>query len=414
MHSNIFTVNPHYTLIIAVLVILLGHYITQRVEFLRRYSIPEPVTGGLIVAIVLLLLHHYYGLELRFNEVLKNLCMVTFFASVGLSANLKSLAKGGRPLMMFLCVIAVFVILQDVVGVAAASLLPPLKPLSGLLLGSIPLSGGHSTAGSWGPWFETHYHLQGAAAMSIAAATYGLIAGGILGGPLTSLLLKKTTLPTKEQIAQREKEEQESFIPYGGQERTRLITSMSTLEVLAMFALCLSVSYFLTDLINVHFPDSKFRIPSFVWALLTGIVVRNVLTHAFNYEVFERNIDVLGNVSLYLFLALALISLRLWDLSGLSGVVIIVLLIQTLFIALFLYFVTFPLMGKDYDAAIICAGQCGFGLGATPTAIANIQALTEHFGPSPRAFLLVPLVGAFFIDLINAVVLSFFQYFLTT
>ena len=153
MHSNIFTVNPHYTLIIAVLVILLGHYITQRVEFLRRYSIPEPVTGGLIVAIVLLLLHHYYGLELRFTEVLKNLCMVTFFASVGLSANLKSLAKGGRPLMMFLCVIAVFVILQDVVGVAAASLLPPLKPLSGLLLGSIPLSGGHSTAGSWGPWF---------------------------------------------------------------------------------------------------------------------------------------------------------------------------------------------------------------------------------------------------------------------
>ena len=225
-----------------------------------------------------------------------------------------------------------------------------------------------------------------------------------MGGPLTSLLLKKTTLPTKEQIAQREKEEQESFIPYGGQERTRLITSMSTLEVLAMFALCLSVSYFLTDLINVHFPDSKFRIPSFVWALLTGIVVRNVLTHAFNYEVFERNIDVLGNVSLYLFLALALISLRLWDLSGLSGVVIIVLLIQTLFIALFLYFVTFPLMGKDYDAAIICAGQCGFGLGATPTAIANIQALTEHFGPSPRAFLLVPLVGAFFIDLILSLI----------
>ena len=180
------------------------------------------------------------------------------------------------------------------------------------------------------------------------------------------------------------------------------------LEVLAMFALCLSVSYFITQSFNAYL-----RIPNFVWALLTGIVLRNTLTYGFNYEIFDRNVDLFGNVTLNLFLAMALVSLKLWQLSSLGLMASLVLFIQTLVVVLYVYFITFRVMGKDYDAVVLCAGQCGFGLGATPTAIANMQSLTDMYGPSPKAFLLVPMVGAFFIDIMNSLVLTFFQSILT-
>ncbi|MCV2503030.1 MAG: sodium/glutamate symporter [Neisseriaceae bacterium] len=405
-----FVVNPYYTLITAVLVIILGHFLTKRIPFLKKYSIPEPVTGGLIVSSLLLVLYYTRGFEFQFDEGLKNFCMLSFFASIGLSADFKSLVKGGKPLAIFVVSLMLFVFLQDLVGVISTYFFEPLEPLDGLILGSIPLSGGHSTAASWGAFFEENYGLMGASTMSMTAATYGLVAGGLIGGPMANLLMRKVTPPSKEEIAKRE---DENFILFESQDKVRLITASSTLEVLGMFALCLSVSYFITDFLDTNYPSSIIKIPPFVWALFTGVILRNILTYIFNYDIFDRNIDVFGNVTLYLFLAVALISLKLWQLSGLSYIVVVVLLIQTLLLLFYVYFVTFNVMGRDYDAAIISAGQCGFGLGATPTAIANMQAVTEKFGPSPKAFLIIPLAGAFFIDIINTVILTIFQYFLT-
>ncbi|MFH4354092.1 MAG: sodium/glutamate symporter [Neisseriaceae bacterium] len=408
-HTTSFIVNPYYTLIIAVLVVLLGHLVTKKVPFLSHYSIPEPVTGGLIIALLLSILYAIQGFSFQFNESLKDFCMLSFFASVGLSADLKKLYRGGKPLVLFTVCIFFFLLLQNIVGVGCAFLFKPLAPLHGLILGSIPLAGGHSTASSWGSWFEQQYHLMGASSLSVAAATYGLIAGGLVGGPIAHLMMRKIQPLTSEEVQARHQE----FILFESHEKNRLITADSTLEVLAMFAICLSASYFIADSLNTYFPHSKLRIPSFVWALLTGALLRNTLTYGFSYEVFDRNIDIFGNVTLYLFLAIALISLKLWELSGLSFVAIIILLIQTLTVLAYVYWVTFKVMGKDYDAVILCAGQCGFGLGATPTAIANMQALTDHYGPSPKAFLIVPMVGAFFIDILNALILTFFQYILT-
>lgn len=400
-----FIVNPYYTLIIAVVVIWLGHLLTKRIAFLQQYSIPEPVTGGLLMSMVLLILYYAYHIQFQFNEALKNFCMLSFFASIGLSADLRSLKKGGKPLVIFIICLFFFLLVQDIVGIVSSYFLEPLKPLHGLILGSIPLAGGHGTAGSWGAWFEKQYHLPGAYNLSIAAATYGLVAGGLLGGPVAHLLMRKVTLPCAAEIEKRKKQD---FILFENSAKDRLITTDSMLEVLAMFALCLSVSYFITQSFNTYL-----RIPNFVWALLTGVVLRNTLTYGFNYEIFDRNVDLFGNVTLNLFLAMALVSLKLWQLSSLGLMASLVLFIQTLVVVLYVYFITFRVMGKDYDAVVLCAGQCGFGLGATPTAIANMQSLTDMYGPSPKAFLLVPMVGAFFIDIMNSLVLTFFQSILT-
>ncbi|QRN40725.1 MAG: sodium/glutamate symporter [Neisseriaceae bacterium] len=411
--SNItnFVVNPYYTLIIAVLVIALGHFLTEKITFLKKYSIPQPVTGGLVVSFLLLILYYTHGVEFQFHEGLKNFCMLSFFASAGLSVNLKSLAKSGKPLAILVISLIFFVFLQDIIGVMSTYFFEPLKPLHGLILGSIPLVGGHSTAGSWGSFFEGNYGLIGASTISMTAATYGLVAGGLLGGPIANLLMRKgkVTLPSKVEIAQ---SKNENSVSSEGGTKVRLITASSTLEVLGMVALCLSASYFITNLLNTNYPTSIIKVPPFVWTLFTGVILRNILSHVFNYQVFDRNIDIFGNVTLYLFLAVALISLKLYQLSGLSYIITIVLLIETLFSLLYIYFITFNVMGRDYDAAIICAGQCGFGLGAMPTAIANMQALTEKFGPSPKAFLIIPVAASFFMAMINTIVLTIFQYFL--
>ena len=411
MHVSL---GAYYTLILAVLVLMLGKLLTRHIRLLRDFNIPEPVSGGLVVAAVIFALHRFMGLNLSLESGLQSAFMLVFFSSIGLSANFAKLREGGKGLLVFPLLIAAFILVQNGVGVGLATLLG-LDPLLGLVTGSITLVGGHGTAGAWGSVLETQYGLSGATTLGIACATFGLVIGGLLGGPLAKHLITRHRLARP--LTESEQQQADATTVSEGSavanfespsHAPRLITADAAVETLALFAACLAFAEFMTGLTR----GSAIQLPTFVWALGGGVVIRNLLDHVFGFKVFDRAIDVFGNASLSIYLAIALLSLKLWELSDLAGPLVVILLAQTLLMALYASLVTFRIMGKDYDAAVLAAGHCGFGMGATPTAVANMQAITNQYGPSHKAFILVPLVGAFFIDITNAFVLQLWISFL--
>lgn len=385
------------TLVAASLVLLLGRGLVTRVGFLRAYNIPEPVAGGLVVAVLLLLLRGLADMEVRIDTSLQAPLMLAFFATIGLSADFASLKKGGRKLAIFLLVVTAFLLVQNAMGIGLAKALG-LDPLLGLLAGSVTLSGGHGTGGAWGAVFKEQYGLASAPEIAMASATFGLVLGGLIGGPVARLLVKRVQTPGLAQAEPR--------LPRGYEQpyKERQITALSFIETLALVAISLQAGNFLSGLIQ----GTALELPTFVCVLFVGVVLRNGLSALGWHQVFDQEVSLLGNVSLSLFLAIALMSLRLWDLATLALPILILLAVQTLVMALFAIFVTFRVMGRNYDAAVLAAGHCGFGLGATPTAIANMQAVTQRYGPSQMAFLVVPMVGAFFIDISNAIVIKLY------
>lgn len=385
------------TLVAASLVLLLGRWLVARIGFLRAYNIPAPVAGGLVVALVLLALRGLADIEVRFDPSLQTPLMLAFFATIGLNADFASLKKGGRILAIFLLVVTTLLVVQNAMGIALAKALG-LDPLMGLLAGSVTLSGGHGTGAAWGTVFSEKYGVASASELAIASATFGLVLGGLIGGPVARLLIKRVQVPGIEQVQPR--------LPKGFEQpnRERLITPFSFIETLALLAISLQVGTYL----NGFLQGTALELPTFVCVLFVGVVLRNGLSALGWHQVFEREVSVLGNVSLSLFLAIALMSLKLWGLAALALPIVILLAAQALLMALFAIFITFRVMGSNYDAAVLAAGHCGFGLGATPTAIANMQAVTQRFGPSQIAFLVVPMVGAFFIDITNAVVIKLY------
>ncbi|UIP25881.1 sodium/glutamate symporter [Acinetobacter towneri] len=409
-----FTFNAFYTLIAAVIVLLLGRFLVNKIDFLKRYNIPEPVAGGLVAAIVSLLVNQFWGYSITTSSALQTSFMLIFFASIGLSANFTKLRQGGIGLIIFLIAISTFIVLQNIVGISLATLLG-IDPLIGLIAGSVTLTGGHGTAGAWGEILETQYGIQGALALGMASATFGLIIGGLIGGPLAKTLINRHQLAvprTDEQIEKRDNtpadQDSNEFIPFEYPHQVRLITADNAITTLGLFAACLAFAEFMTGAAK----GTMFELPTFVWALAGGVVLRNVLESIFKVNIFDRAIDVFGNASLSLYLAMALLSLKLWQLADLAGPLMVILGAQTITMALYAAFVTFRIMGKNYDAAVLAAGHCGFGMGATPTAVANMQAITNMYGPSYKAFLIVPLCGAFFVDLINvAVIQSILKFF---
>ena len=385
------------TLVAASLVLLLGRGLIARVGFLRNYNIPEPVAGGLVVALGLLILRTF-EIEIRFDTSLQTPLMLAFFATIGLSADFASLKKGGRVVGTFLLAVTGLLVVQNALGIGLAKTLG-LDPLMGLLTGSITLAGGHGTGAAWGTVFSEKYGLASASELAIASATFGLVLGGLIGGPVARLLIKRVAVPDCQP-------QQAPRMPKGFEQpnKERSITPFSFIETLALIA----VSLLAGNLLNGFLHGTALELPTFVCVLFVGVVLRNGLSALGLYQVFEREVSVLGNVSLSLFLAIALMSLKLWDLAALALPIFIILAAQTLVMALFAIFVTFRVMGSNYDAAVLAAGHCGFGLGATPTAIANMQAVTQRFGPSQIAFLVVPMVGAFFIDIINVIVIKLY------
>lgn len=387
--------NPYLTLVVATLVLLLGRWLIGRVAFLRTYTIPEPVVGGLLVALLVTALR---GLEVQvtFDASLQSPLMLMFFASVGLGADARSLAQGGVKLLVLLAVVVAMLILQNVIGVGAAIAMD-LNPLVGLLSGSIAMAGGHGTGAAWATRFADEQNLHGALELAIASATFGLILGGLVGGPVARRLIER--LPP---------DQRRGAVAAGGTSPapsgTATVEPRGVIDTLLLLAICLSAGNYLATVTE----GSALTLPAFVWTLFVGIVLRNAFGLAGVYAVRDDVVELLGAVALSIFLAMALMSLRLWQLVDLAIPIVVILVLQAATVAIFATLVTFRAMGRDYDAAVIAAGQCGFGLGATPTAIANMQAVTSRYGPSPQAFLLVPIVGAFLIDITNALVIQGF------
>lgn len=400
MKPEAIVLNGYYTLIAATIVLLIGRLLVKKIKFLRDFNIPEPVAGGLVAALVMSILYTQ-GISFTFEASLQSAFMMIFFASIGLSADFSRLKQGGMPLVIFLVIVSVFILIQNLVGVGLATALGQ-HPLMGLITGSITLTGGHGTGAAYGKILTETYKVPSAVEIAMVSATYGLVAGGLIGGPVARRLVNKMgRKPVEQEVLSDEKAKAYDETTFEDSRHQRLITATSAIETMALFAACLAFSSFMVKAL----PD--FKLPQFVWAIGFGVLLRNVLTTVFKFDMFDRAIDVFGNASLSLFLAMALMSLKLWQLVDLAGPMIIILSVQTVVMILYAYFVTAKFMGGDYDAAVLAAGHCGFGLGATPTAVANMQSITNTFGPSHKAFLIVPLVGAFFIDFVNFAILDF-------
>ena len=385
------------TLVAASGVLLLGQQLLRRVRWLATFTIPEPVAGGLLVAVLFLLARTGLDFQVRFDTSLSVPMMLTFFACIGLNADLASLRRGGKPLMVFLGVVLGFLVLQNITGLLLATAFGQ-SPFYGLLAGSVALSGGHGTGIAWGAVFAEQHGVEAATEVALACATFGLILGGVLGGPVARFLIRRVTLPAAEGP------NADIENTFENPHSVRLITAPALIETLALISICLLAGQAIAQALQ----GSLFELPAFVSVLFVGVLLRNGLSAIGWYDVFERAVSVVGNVSLALFLAMALMTLRLWELSALALPLFGMLFGQAVLMVVYAVFVTFPVLGRNYDAAVIAAGHCGFGLGATPTAIANMQAVTDRFGSAPLAFLVVPMVGAFFIDIANAIVIKLF------
>jgi ESS family glutamate:Na+ symporter len=385
--------NLLFTLLGSLLVLSAGRLLVARTAFLQKFSIPAPVVGGVIVAVVLALADGLLGWRVSFDMSVRDQLLLMFFTTVGLMADARMLVNGGPKLLIFLGVSALFIALQNLVGIAAAVAMD-LHPLVGMLGGSITLTGGHGTGAAYGGRFGETMNIVGAMELTMACATAGLVLGSLMGGPIAEYLigrykLKGPAAPSAaEQAAQAEASDP--------------ITVTSVLNVLMAIFFCLAFGKLLAKLVA----DTGFILPDFLFCLLLGVLIRNVATWVPAMRLGEASIDLVGGVALSMFLVMALMGMRLIDLVSLAGPLLVILTLQALAMALWAVFVTFRVMGRDYDAAVLAAGHVGFALSSTAAALAIMKAVTLQRGPAPMAFLIVPMVGAFFIDIANALMIQ--------
>ena len=384
----------YQTLAVAVLVLLLGNYLKKKIYFLQKFCIPAPVIGGLIFAIMTCICYVTGIAELSFNDTLREVCMVFFFTSVGFQANLKVLKSGGKSLIVFLGLVIVLIILQNLTAVGLAKLLN-LNPLIGMCTGSIPMVGGHGTAGAFGPVLED-LNIKGATTICTAAATFGLIFGSLIGGPLGKRLIEKHSLLNTAA------NEDDSLLVEDEKKHERH-TNMYADSVFQLI-LAIGVGTIFTMLLT----KTGLTFPIYIGAMLAAALMRNICEYTGIATIHMGEINDLGGISLSLFLGMAMITLRLWELASLALPLVILLAAQVLLIIIFTYVIEFNIMGRDYDAAILVSGTCGFGTGATPNAMANMQAVCDQYVPSIKAYLLIPLVGSLFADFLNSLVITFF------
>lgn len=384
----------YQTLAAAVLVLLLGNYLRKKINFLEKFCIPAPVIGGLLFAIFTCICYTTGIIEFSFDDTLREVCMVFFFTSVGFQANLKVLKSGGRSLIVFLGLVIALIFSQNLLAIGLSKLLN-LNPLIGMCTGSIPMVGGHGTAGAFGPVLED-FNIQGATTICTAAATFGLITGSLVGGPIGKRLIEKRKLmdnvPTEDDSLLVEDEEKH-------QRHTNMYAA-AVFQLILAIGLGTIFSYFLTK--------TGLTFPIYIGAMLAAALMRNITEYSGKGTIHMGEINDLGGICLSLFLGMAMITLKLWELATLALPLVILLAAQTLLICVFTYFVIFNVMGRDYDAAVLSAGTCGFGMGATPNAMANMQAICDRYVPSVKAYLIIPLIGSLFADFINSLVITFF------
>ena len=384
----------YQTLAIAVVVLILGQFLKSKIDFLEKFCIPAPVVGGLLFAIFTCICYATGLAEFSFDDTLREVCMVFFFTSVGFQANLKVLKSGGKSLIIFLALVVLLIIFQNGLAVGVSKLLG-LDPLIGLCTGSIPMVGGHGTAGAFGPVLED-FNISGATTICTAAATFGLIAGSLVGGPIGRKLIEKKNLMNTVTT------EDDSLLVEDEIKHER----HTNMYAAAVFQTILAVG--LGTIFSWLLTKTGMTFPIYIGAMLAAALIRNLSEYSGKFTIHMGEINDLGGICLSLFLGIAMITLKLWQLADLALPLIILLGAQLVLIFFFTYFVVFNVMGRDYDAAVLSAGTCGFGMGATPNAMANMQAICDRYAPSIKAYLLIPLIGSLFADVINSLVITFF------
>jgi len=426
-----------FTLALAATALVLGRAIVDRVHFLSHYSIPDAVVGGLLFSAIILLLRGGGNVQVSFDSALLTPLNVMFFTTVGLSADARSLAKGGKLLIVFLAAVVGSLFMQNAIGVGLARLFD-IHPANGMLAGSITLTGGHGTAAAWGSKFVEERNLQGAIELGIAAATYGLVFGGLFGGPFASWLLRRHGIKSPGAAAAHasgaarshgttpgaaapgagashgetsgvrlpDAEGPGATTPRALASETEAVTVATLVETLLLIFVSMAIGFLLYD----WFGRGAFTLPTFIWALVVGAALRNLLSLTGLYEVDDRAVELLGTLSLSLFLAMIIMTLRLWELVDLAGPIVVILVAQTIAMLAYCALITYRLMGRNYDAVLLATGHLGFGLGSTATAMVNVQTITDRHGHSHLAFLLIPVMGAFLVDLANALIIQGFLF----
>ncbi|MDD6709604.1 MAG: sodium/glutamate symporter [Ruminococcus sp.] len=388
------TLDMYQTVAVAVVVLMIGNFLKKKISFLQRFCIPSPVIGGLLFAIFTLILYATGIAIIDFDDTLKEVCMVLFFTSVGFQANLKVLKSGGKALIVFLVLVVALMIGQNFASIGLANVLG-LDSLTGMTTGSIPMIGGHGTAGAFGPVLED-FGVSGATTVCTAAATFGLIAGSLMGGPIGNRLIKKHNL------LDTIKTEDDSFLVEEEEKHERHFSMYAP----AVFQLIIAVG--IGTIVSELLSLTGMTFPIYIGAMIVAAIMRNIGEYTGKITIHMGEINDLGGICLSLFLGIAMITLKLWQLADLALPLVILLAGQAVLMFLFAYFVVYNIMGRDYDAAVIAAGTCGFGMGATPNAMANMQAICDKYAPSVKAYLIIPIVGSLFADFLNSLTITFF------
>jgi ESS family glutamate:Na+ symporter len=387
-------IEPVYVLIIAITVLWLGAFLVRNIAFLSKYNIPTSVAGGILCSVVVAVVYYTASVQLKFDLALRDMLLLAFFSTIGLSARLRMLLEGGKLLVLLLIAAVAFLILQDITGVLVALLFGQ-HPAYGLMAGSISFAGGHGTSITWGNVAQEH-GLEGATVLGLACATIGLIAGGIVGGPIARDLIIRNGL-------QGDSEAEAHTTSPQTTEKVGPVSLDGVLDALWLLAMCIGLG----QIGHGWLAQAGVTLPAFLPCMFVGIVLTNLMD-LLKIKTSVSSIGLCSDVSLQLFLAMSLMSMELWTLAAAIGPIMVVLVLQVVVMVVFARFVIFRMAGRNYDAAVITAGFAGLGLGATPVGIANMRAVTSKFGASPTAFLVVPLIGAFFLDIANAIIIQGF------
>lgn len=380
------------------IVFYIGKYTRNKVSFLTKYCIPPAVIGGFLFSLFILFFHETGLITLQLDTSLQNVFMIAFFTSIGFTASIKVLKQGGIKVFTFLFLAIILVILQNTVGVTLATLFDQ-NPLLGLCTASIPMVGGHGTSGSFGPILED-FGITGATAVSVASATFGLIMGSIIGGLVARGLIKRHNLKTLHN-------ENSSIPPEEvgdyNEENHNILNFKRLMNAACLLFIAMGLGSIVSNLIQ----KTGLTFPSYIGAMIVASVIRNISDFR-KKEMAEKEIETLGGLSLSFFLTMALMGLKLWELFELALPLMIMLLAQVILVGVFAFYVTYRVMGRNYEAAVFSSAICGFGMGATPNAIANMDELTNRFGFVPTPYFVVPIVGGLFIDFINSAIITIF------
>lgn len=418
MPSFTVNLNIYQTLGLAIVVYYVGVFLRVHFNILRKYCIPAPVIGGIIFAIINCILYTNGFWTYEQDTIMQNICMNIFFTSVGYTASISLIKRGGMMVLRMAVITAILIVLQNIIGIAWSEFFH-LNPLMGIATGSVPMVGGHGTSAAFGPLLEK-IGLEGGATIAVAAATFGLVAGGVIGGPIGERLVHKFNLHSSAEVERLDpsvNEEEvgkleavaknkESITDVIKQEHKigQTINNYRFMNAMAHLFLAMGLG----TIVSNFFTSIGWVFPGYIGAMIVAAVIRNIADFTHVYKVYQRESEVLGNLCLTVFLTCVLMSLKLWQLADLAIPLIVILLSQAVFMAIFAYFVVFRAMGHDYEAAVMTSGVCGFGLGATPNAMANMTAMTELFGPAPTAFFVIPLIGSLIIDPVNASIITVF------